>query len=218
MSKPSTDELVRRYQAGESCATIAAATGLCPTSVQGRLKRAGVKLRPPGRPASRGPLGASDADLVARYRAGETCKVIAEATGVSRTTIRERLRRAGIELRRGAEARSYERLDLPVAEIAERYRAGESTYEIGRSFGVSAHAIRERLIEAGVERRPKGTRQRPAPRAKERPTAPSRWGAKRRAVLEFLSRPEAKAMTQQEIADTCQVAQSYVCMIIKRLN
>jgi hypothetical protein len=53
MPDPSTAELVRRSRAGESCAAIAAETGSRPTTVQGRLKRAGVKFRPPGGPASR---------------------------------------------------------------------------------------------------------------------------------------------------------------------
>jgi hypothetical protein len=127
----SIDELVRRYRAGESCAAIAAATGSRPTTVQGRLKRAGVKLRPPGRPASRGLIDVADADLVARYRAGETCPAIAAAIGMSESMVYDRLKRAGVEMRRGGKAPGYGRLDLPDVEIAERYRAGESTYEIG---------------------------------------------------------------------------------------
>jgi hypothetical protein len=61
------------------------------------------------------------------------------------------------QARTAAEARQHARLELPVAEIIERYRGGESTGAIGRSLGVSAQVIRERLIEAGVERRPRGT-------------------------------------------------------------
>jgi hypothetical protein len=156
MPDRSTDDLVHRYQAGESCAPIAAATGLRLTTAHGRLKRAGIKLRPPGRPASPGTLGVTDVDLVARYRAGEICAAIAAATGLSRTTVGGRLRRAGVEMRRGGKAPGYGRLDLPVAEIIERYRAGESTVGIGRSLGVSAQAIRERLIEAGIARRGPG--------------------------------------------------------------
>jgi hypothetical protein len=83
---------------------------------------------------------------------------------------------------------------------------------------VSAQVIRERLIEAGVERRPVGTHRRPPPKAEERHAGPSRWGAKRRVVEEFLKRPEAQEMTQQEVADICDVAQSYVATIAKRLR
>jgi DNA-binding CsgD family transcriptional regulator len=216
MPGPSTDELVRRYRAGESCAAIAAATGLRPTTVQGRLKRAGAKLRPPGRPASRGPLGVTDADLVARYRAGESCAAIGEATGLSRTTVHGRLRRAGVELRRGAEARRHERLDLPVAGILERYRAGESAEAIGRSLGIAGQTVRRRLAEAGIERR--RTRRGRAPRPREPRAVTIRVGVKRRAVEEFLRRPEAGEMTQQEIADVCNVDQSYVSAIAKRLR
>jgi hypothetical protein len=200
-----TDELVRRYRAGESCPAIGAATGLNRTTVQRRLKSAGVALRPAGWPRGRRRRDVEDSDLIARYRGGETLAVIAAATGLNRAAVHYRLKRAGVELRRGGKARGYGRLDLPVAAIIERYRAGESTCAIGRSLGVSAQAIRERLIEAGVERRPPGTHRRPASRVKERPAAVSRWGAKRRSIGEFLMRPEAEGMTQQEIADACGV-------------
>jgi hypothetical protein len=93
-----------------------------------------------------------------RYRGGETIDVIAAATGLHRTTVRKRLRRAGVEMRPAGPAPKYERLDLPDAAIVERYRSGETTTAIGRSLVVSAQVIRERLIEAGVERRRPGSR------------------------------------------------------------
>jgi hypothetical protein len=201
MPGPSTDELVRRYRAGEFCAAIAAAIGSRPTTVPMRLRRAGVKLRLPGRPASRGLLGARDADLVARYLAGETCAEIAAATGLSRSTVHTRLKRAGVQLRPSGTAPRYGRLDLPVAEIIERSRAGESTCAIGSSLGVSAQAIRQRLIAAGVERRPKGTHPRPPRRQKEQSARANDQGAKRRAIEEFLDRPETGEMTQHPAGD-----------------
>ena len=95
-------------------------------------------------------------EMVGRYRAGETCRAIAAAAGLSRSAVHNRLRRAGVELRRGAEARRYERLDLPLGRIIERYRAGETTTAIGRSLGVSDEVVRRRLIKAAVERRRPG--------------------------------------------------------------
>jgi hypothetical protein len=163
-------------------------------------------------------VGLSIDEMVRRYPGGETCATIAAATGLAEATVHYRLKRAGVEFRPAHKAPGYGRLDLSDAEIAERYRAGESTYEIGRSLGVSANAIREHLIEAGVERRPKGTHRRPESRAKERANAPSQWGAKRRAVEEFLRRPDSERMTQQQIAQVCHVAQSYVSAIAKRLR
>jgi hypothetical protein len=165
-ARPSIDELVRRYRAGESCAAIAAAIGSSPMAVHMRLKRAGVKLGPRGRPVRPAP-GVMDAEPVARYAAGESLGVIAAATGLRPAAIHDRLRRAGVELRSVAEARRNARLDLPVAEIIERYRGGESAQAIGRSFGVSGQVIRERLIEAGVERRRRGTHRRRAEEEQE---------------------------------------------------
>jgi hypothetical protein len=81
---------------------------------------------------------------------------------------------------------------------------------------VSAQSVRERLIEAGVERRPAGTHRRPPPRPNERRAAPPRRGPKRRAVEEFLKCPEARGMTQQEIADACGVKQGFVSRVAKR--
>jgi hypothetical protein len=42
-------------------------------------------------------------------------------------------------------------------EIIRRYLAGESTYAIGASLGVTGKAIKGRLQRAGVPRRPPGT-------------------------------------------------------------
>jgi hypothetical protein len=162
MTGPSTDELVRQYQDGESLAAIAAGSGLCCATVLVRLRWAGVKLRAPGRPARRGLPPVTDADLVVRYEAGETCAAIAAATGLPRPTVHYRLRRAGVAMRRAGKRLGHRRRALPAAAIAGRYRAGESIKSIGQSLGVPATTVRRSLIEAGVERRPPG---RPRPTA-----------------------------------------------------
>jgi DNA-binding Lrp family transcriptional regulator len=150
---PSTDEMIRRYRAGETLVEVGAAMGVSGTTVERRLKRAGVVLRPAGwRPGRRRP-DVEDEDLVARYAAGESLGAIGAATGLHPTAVHYRLRRAGVEMRSVAEARQYARLDLPIAEIIERYRAGDPIAAIGRSLGISHHVIRERLIEAGIKRR-----------------------------------------------------------------
>ena len=42
------------------------------------------------------------------------------------------------------------RIALPIAQMARRYEAGESTRALGRAFGVCHHTIRFRLRDAGV--------------------------------------------------------------------
>jgi hypothetical protein len=92
-----------------------------------------------------------------------------DGSGLDPSTVRYGLRRAGVALRRTGKAPGQGRLDLPVAEIIRRYWAGQSTHAIGRALGVSADTIHRRLVEAGVARRPPGTRgvkaagQRPKP-------------------------------------------------------
>lgn len=49
MERSTTDDLVRRYQAGESIRGIAGATEVAATTVHRRLVANGVELRPPGR-------------------------------------------------------------------------------------------------------------------------------------------------------------------------
>ena len=47
-------------------------------------------------------------------------------------------------------------IELPVTEIAERYRAGENTLELGCAYDVSYATIRQRLRAVGVKLRPRG--------------------------------------------------------------
>jgi len=99
MPNPSTEDLVRRFQAGESCDAIAAATGLTLSAVCWRLGRAGAEIGPPRAGRGRRPIELPDTQIIERYRAGETAFAIARLFGVSANTIRGRLIRAGIEPR-----------------------------------------------------------------------------------------------------------------------
>ena len=48
------------------------------------------------------------------------------------------------------------RIDLPIGELAARYRAGESTRVLGRAYDVDSETIRRRLHAAGMKMRPRG--------------------------------------------------------------
>lgn len=72
---------------------------------------------------------------------------IAAELGSDHTTIRKHL------LRRGVKTRPHRRggwTRLPVDELAARYVAGESMYELARAYGMSYGAIRFQLVGAGV--------------------------------------------------------------------
>ena len=51
--------------------------------------------------------------------------------------------------------------ELPGAEIAARYKAGESTHQLGRAYGMSHWTISKRLHAEGVRLRFAGRRHRP---------------------------------------------------------
>ena len=48
------------------------------------------------------------------------------------------------------------RINLPETEMAARYKAGESTCELGRAYGVAHRTVRNHLVAAGVKMRPVG--------------------------------------------------------------
>jgi hypothetical protein len=69
------------------------------------------------------------------------------------------------DLRGGRRARP-ERRRHDRAELARRYRAGESVNQLASAFGTSTSVIREALVRAGVKMRPPSVRLRPpAPKA-----------------------------------------------------
>ena len=88
------------------------------------------------------------------YRHLRTVKGVADQHGVAFETARRWLLEAGIELRpKGRPSTNVTRLDA--IELAKRYRAGQSIAQLGRHFGVSPATIRSRLLDAGVELRPR---------------------------------------------------------------
>ncbi len=96
---PDTDDLIRRYQSGESVYKLATEKGVTDKVIVRVLRTAGVYE---DRTGDRVVLG--DSDIVARYLAGESEKAIADATGVNRWTIRRRLLRSNVPIRGRSEA------------------------------------------------------------------------------------------------------------------
>ena len=88
------------------------------------------------------------------YRKLRSVPAVAAELGVAFETARRWLRQAGVELQsKGRPSPSAGNLD--VVDLTKRYAAGESISTIGAAYGVSPATVRARLINAGVELRPR---------------------------------------------------------------
>lgn len=93
------------------------------------------------------------AELVERYRAGETAGTLGEAFGVDRRTVAAILKRQGVVLRwRKIEPEEH-------GAIVRLYQAGESSASIAERHGVHARTIQVILKQQDVRSRPVGTNQ-----------------------------------------------------------
>lgn len=85
-------------------------------------------------------------DLFLRLR---NQRQVADHLGIGQTSVSSILRRHGIAVGKG-HTRIHQ---LPLDEIAARYRAGESTIQLGQAYGVDSEVIRRQLEVEGVPRR-----------------------------------------------------------------
>jgi hypothetical protein len=96
----------------------------------------------------------SDDELKSAYRRLRSVPAVAIELGVAFETARRWLVASGVELqRKGRPSSNAQRLEVP--ELRRRYAKGESIAQLGHAFGVSPATVRARLIEAGVELRPR---------------------------------------------------------------
>jgi len=94
-------------------------------------------------------------EIVERYQAGESTTEIARSFNVTQKVIILRLNRAGVKLRSNSEAQriyqrrygGYRRINLPMEDIAARYKQGQSVRKIARVLKVDPNTIRGRLRE-----------------------------------------------------------------------
>ena len=77
-----------------------------------------------------------------------TYKELGEKYGCSLTTIRNRLKEAGVKK---ISALERNRLKSPLEQVIKDYKSGMSSTELGEWYGVSANVISNRLKKAGVE-------------------------------------------------------------------
>jgi predicted ArsR family transcriptional regulator len=96
----------------------------------------------------------SPAQLRSLYRTAGSVPAVAEELGVAYETARQWLLEAGVELKRKGRP-SPKAASLDPTELVDRYRAGGSLAAIGHDLGVSPTTIRKRLLDAGVQLRPR---------------------------------------------------------------
>ena len=96
--RPTPRQLKQMYRRLGSVPAVAAELGVAFETARRWLLAAEVDLKPKGRP-SKAATRLDEAELVARYGRGESIATIGAALGVSPTTVRTRLRKAGATLR-----------------------------------------------------------------------------------------------------------------------
>ncbi len=88
----------------------------------------------------------TDADMqevIEMYRAGKTTRQIAEATGAHRHTIANRLKAAGIRLRRGKISQDE------IAKLIRLYESGLSLAAVGKRLNLDAQTVLNYLRGSG---------------------------------------------------------------------
>lgn len=83
--------------------------------------------------------------LVAHYEKVRNIRQVAETSGLYRATVREHLKRRGIEVRR---VRSMTRSEIAAA--VRLYEAGDSSVIVGEQLGFSNHTVLKALRASGV--------------------------------------------------------------------
>ena len=93
-------------------------------------------------------------NLESTYRRLGSVPAVARELGVAFETARRWLIDAGVQL--GPKGRpSPGAKKLSTSELKKRYTKGESIAQLGHTYGVSPATVRARLLQAGVELRPR---------------------------------------------------------------
>ena len=152
-------EIRRRYQAGEGIDAIAKAMEITTWRVRMVLLKLGVILR--GRAGMRGddvdPPPMNAGEVAALYRSGMSAERIAAHSGIGKSKVDRMLRGQNVAIRSPTEAvRQPEVLrTLTDAQVARRYRKGETLDHLARAAGTTVAVIRRVLRDRQVKLRPK---------------------------------------------------------------
>lgn len=166
------DDLVRRYESGETVTDLMRVFGSDPRTIRKCLESRGVEFRVRG---WRKPIAQPDwfPDAIRRYESGESLTVLGREHNVAPKTLKRMLDASGVHIRSTQEASraalallpdewhetrrakvvavlKERRIVMPDDEIIRRYQAGESENALAESFDVSRTLIRHRILEAGI--------------------------------------------------------------------
>jgi hypothetical protein len=165
------EQLAHLYLCRElSTYRIGELTGLDRLYVTRALRRAGVPLRPRGagrfRPVRRIADPAGLPQLMAElYEVRRlSSRQIAAITGIPERTVRDRLRRYGIQARSRGGWNREDRRTVPAGTLRDLYRTlGMTADEVGEFTGVSRHTVLRSAHAIGIPVRTGGTVQLPGP-------------------------------------------------------
>ena len=143
--KATQDEMIQRYQAGESAWSIARRLGTKITSVTRVLKRHGITIHPP----AHGKLTESQrAEIVAKYGPVSLAS-LAREYGVSAESVRKVLIKAGVQPNsRGNKFREFTPEEL--TEMMDSWKAGQSQQELAQRFGTHQTVVSRLLRQQGL--------------------------------------------------------------------
>ena len=143
-----TSTLLAAYNEGVALSTIAEQMGCSTTAIKSRL----VDLEAPPRPrATHQKVVLNEELLIEKYLSGLPSTALQRTFKCSYATILKRLRAQGITIR---DAGSYSRRDdVDTDMLIDLYTEGWSSDRVAGHLGCSAHLVRRRLVEMGVERR-----------------------------------------------------------------
>lgn len=143
-----TQNMWRRYEAGDRLEDVAAAFGVTKQAAHSRFKSAGLKCRSSGEYESK--PSRRTTTILAAFDAGKSIDEIASEQGMRRTSVRLLVRR----WRPDAQLPGR-RVPLDEALLRRRYVEDKvGTPTIAREMGTSATVIRKRLAKLGIAVRP----------------------------------------------------------------
>ncbi|MBB3041191.1 hypothetical protein [Nocardioides soli] len=156
--------IIREYKAGDTAPTIARRHGIGPKRVRDILDRHGIARRDDRATHSggRNKLHLTDQHretIVRRYVVDQAAiGKISRDTGHGRHTITAILKDAGVTIRPAAHlARATVLTDTQRAEIVTAYiDGGESSHVLGTRYRIRAETVRQIVVDAGYQVRPRG--------------------------------------------------------------